>query len=292
MKKNMRKFKIAETDAAGVEIFQDFILDNVYVQIAQLPDLKEESIIVIGAETDGKPVGAAVAQLFEDYEIYIHSIMVADEYRRQGVGTELLKEVLNVCLMAYDPAFVFNTLHDEFFVHLEYALPEPEKTDFEAFLKAFGFARFYDFPALYIFRSGQLAGLGRKCSGVTAVVETEGADPELVADFFEETGLYPDPELCFFTGTEDEPRCVMMAQPLGDGTYQISGVNTDEESSREQDLQDLFFHMIYAIEQKNDSFVLLVNEMQNQEEDFWKRISETHGETIPHREAALLVSFE
>ena len=292
MEKTMRKFNIAETDAAGVQNFQDFILDNVFAQIAQLPDLKEEGIIVIGAVADGKPVGAAVAQLFEEYEIYIHSIMVADEYRRQGVGTQLLQEVLNVCLMAYDPAFILNPQHDEFFVHLEYALPEPEKTDFEGFLKAFGFAKFYDFPALYVFRSGQISGLGKKCPGVSSVVEAEGADRELIADFFEETGLYPDPELCFFTGTEEEPRCLMIAQPLGDGTYQISGVNTDEESSREQDLQDLFFHMIYAVQQKNDSYTLLVNEMQNQEEDFWKRIAETHGETISHREAALVVSFE
>lgn len=292
MKKSIRKFDIAETDAGSTGMFRDFILDNVFEQITRLPDPEEEGIIVIGAEADGQPVGAAVARMFEDYEIYVHSIVVADEYRRQGIGTELLKEVLNVCLMAYDPGFIVNPRHDEFIMHLEYALPEPEKAGFEAFLKAFGFTKFYDFPALYVFSAEKVSDLGRKCPSVFSVTEAEGADPEVIAAFFEEAGLYPDPDLCFFTGTEDEPRCLMMAQPLGDGTYQISSVNTDEESSREQDMEDLFFRMIDAVGQKNDTYELLVNEMQNREEGFWRRISAEYGEVIPHREAAMIVSFE
>lgn len=286
------ELEFVRLNTEGIDAFRNVILDHVYAQLTEMDDFDEESVIVLGALADDVPVGAVAAQLYLGDEVYIHSIVVEEAYRRKGVGAEIVRTLLSLALTEFAPDIADDPHSFDCNLYIEYALPEADRPGFEAFLRAVGFYGYSEYPGLYFFSAEQAASLGKESPDVFLAKDAEGADADSLAAFFEESGLYPDPDLCFFTGTEDEPSCLMMTDSIGNGDYRVISVNMEEEQSKAEEIEKLFLATIAGLRKKTDTFRLMVNGQQNAENDFWEAFAEAHGEKLHHRKAVLTAVFE
>lgn len=276
----------------GIAAFRNVILEHVYTQLLQMEDFDEEGVIVLGALAGDVPVAAVAAQLYLGDEIYIHSIAVDEAYRRQGIGTELVRTLLSLAFSEYAPDAAEDAQPFDCSLNIEYALPEADRPGFEEFLKAVGFYGYSEYPGLYFFNSEQVSSLGKESPDVFFAKDAEGADADSLTAFFEEAGLYPDPDLCFFTGTEEEPSCLMMTEPMISGDYRVISVNMEEETPKAAEIEKLLLATIAELRKKTEVFRLLVNGQQNAENDFWEAFAQEHGEKLYHRKAVLTAVFE
>lgn len=290
MKTEIKNLEFVVIDEVGIADFKDYIIPQVYSEIYSLDSFEDEMIFAVGAVAGGKPIGAIIAQLLESDEIYIHSIIVDKDYRRMGIGTQLLNAAIQIGEEDIDP----NPGEDydfKAFVHTEYALSGEDLAVFDDFLKKNAFADFFDYPPVYIFDSEKIAKIGKPCANAIPFSAMDGITQDEIEEFFNDQGIYPETELSFFNGTVDQPKCLLMVQNLKDGVYTVSSTNEAEDGNA-ADLEELFLAAIDAISKREDRFKLVVNCAMNAYPELWDKYEKLCMIKSTHREAGLYIVFE
>ena len=277
-------------DETGVIDFESYIIPNVFHRITAPDSWEEQSILAVGAVIDGAPCGAVVAQLLETNEVFLHSIVVDEKYRNNGIGSTLLDAVLQRSEEELEPDPGED--HDfMIFVHADYALSGDALTRFEDFLKKNRFTDFLDAAPVYVFDNEGAAGLGRPSAAAKCFAEIPGVDAAQLETFFTEQGIYPDLTLSFFNGTEDEPKCLLLVQNPEEGVYLMT--STDQEAGTGmEDLDELFRAALHAIAERSKQFRLVVNPERNAYPELWSRYEDVCALKSVHREAGAYLVFE
>ena len=275
-------------DEIGVMDFEAYIIPNVFRRIAALDSWEEPSILAVGAVIDGVPCGAAVAQLLETDEVFLHSIAVDEKYRNNGIGSKLLDAILGRSAEEMDPG---DGLELALFLHADYVLADEALACFEGFLKKNGFTDFADAAPVYIFDDEKAVKLARPSAAAKCFAGIPDADASQLEAFFAEQGIYPDLTLSFFNGTEDAPKCLLLVQNPEEDVYLVTGTSRAADADME-DMDELFRAALHAIAGRSEHFRLVVNPERNAFPALWSRYEDACALKSVHREAGAYLVLE
>ncbi len=204
--------------------FRQVILPDVLPELAGIPDDDLAEAICCGARLDGEPCGAVVCSLLED-ELFIDSLYVVPPLRRNGIGNGLLEYACAMALGATEKTKSYQKLQ----VYCEYSLPEPDATDFRAFLHDFGCNNFtINLPVYYVKPQHLDGGVE-----VTALSELDDVARKQFLAINEKYDLSFVPEISFAEKDADNSRQFILTQSMGDNAYMMATetdvVVTEEE---------------------------------------------------------------
>ena len=291
MASKINNLEIVTFGKRDLDDFKHLILPNVYEQLFLTDDFREEAVWCIAATIDNIPIGVLVAQLFENEEVLIHSLVVGKEYRRMGVGREMIENLMTVANEEFDTYDGEGDNVVGLFMHTEYALDNEIGKNYEAFLKAVGFTDFFDMAPIYYFTKNDLKSVGKESKNAHEFTKITGADENMLIEYFASLGMTPAVKYSYFTGTEDEPGAIVLAQYDDDDVITLSSTTIKENVSKEE-YQELVEAVIAAIKKDNQDFTLIVNGEVNCMPEFWDELTKTCGKRCEHREAGLYAQFE
>ncbi len=274
-----------------LDYFKELILPNVYEQLFLTEDFEEEAVYCIAATVDNIPVAVLVAQLFENEEVLIHSIVVGIEYRRMGIGREMIQNLMTIANEEFDPYLGEGDNVVGLFMHTEYALDTEMGKNYESFLRAVGFTDFFDMPPVYYFTRDELKTVGGESNNVHKLTKIEHTNEDMLFAYFAGLGLTPAVNYSYFSGTEDKPGVIVLAQYDDDNVITLSSALARGDVSVEE-YGEVVNAVVDAIKKDNEDFTIIVNSDLNAMPEFWEEFSKAHGIKCEHREAGLYAQFE
>ena len=138
----------------NVERYESVLLPQVYQMMLGDGMFAPEMLLCIGKEDGGVAAGAIVAELSDDGDIQILSLIVAPEYRRRGIGKELFEAMIDVASSGY--VLVEDPQENVCEIAVEYDALSSNAGATEAFLSAIGFDSFEAYPEEASISSEQL----------------------------------------------------------------------------------------------------------------------------------------
>ena len=291
MKKKIKGLMFVRFKRKDLYDFRHFILPHVYEDLVRTDNFDEDSIVAIAALVQGVPAGVVIARLLEEEEIFIFSIMVADNYRGVGIGNELIEYLMQIGTQTYAPRFGARGKSVRLFLHTEYALSGKELENFESFLKAEGFSDFYDKRNAYMFRLADLKDIAQPDETAVSLNKLQGVNQEDLTDFYLLSGITPALNLSYYSGSDDDPEFVMLMHHEGQDLLSVS-CNSRKEDCSFENFKRLAARCINEALEGNPDYSLLVNGSYNIFENFWAELAAAKGETYRCREAGLYAMIE
>lgn len=290
MKTNIPEIEYVVVGRDGVDDFKEYIMPHVYEQLFLSEDFEEDELIVIGAMINNIPLGAVVAEIYPNDEIFIHSIVVADNYQRMGIGTSFIKGLLDIGSDRFDSAWGENRELVRVFLHTQYIMPDKELEETESFLRGVGFTDFKSYEDAYIIRLSKTNVLKEKDIEVHSfeTLKDKGKDIE---DLFLSLGTEPIMDLCFYSGDEENPDYVVVMSQENDHIISVSSSKVNEKA----DIQDYAALIGYAIKKaiaKNPNAVLMVASDRNVYTELWAALANQAGVALRKHEAGYYALVE
>ena len=125
-----------------MKTYQDVILPVIYEELAEWPGELLEGYFCIGVKAGRTPVGALIAEHEDiDGDLTIISLYVLPEYRRQGIGSRLIRSMTDVARALYQP--LPHEYGTDIYVKTVYSLPVDMLSIWESFLKKNDFTDYY-----------------------------------------------------------------------------------------------------------------------------------------------------
>jgi len=273
----------------GIYDFREVILPNVWEELLVAESFDKYGLIIIGAtDENGKALGAVVARLLEGYEIFLSSVYVLIENRREGIGTMLFDSLIQEAVQEFNPSLDDNSRLVSF-MRAEYALLDKDMDVFHKFLERVGFTDFLEKPATYMFTKEDLKKIERNEEIKVLNMGEELGDG--LYDFFSSFDLIVEPKYSFFTGTKADPRLMMLCE-LDDESNFFLTCNSIVSDATYDELEAVLYSFRSIIEEDYSDYTVLVNGEKNNNLEDWDRINKTCGVKASREEAGMYIEVE
>ena len=289
MKKNNADIEYVTFERDGLEDFRDVILPDIYGDLFITEDFGERAVLAVGALAEGEPVAAVIAQLLEDGTADLKSIYVDEDYRRIGVGTELIKGILSLSRDRLAETVNLELTDLEVCVRAQYVFPKNDLADFEAGLKKVGFSDFAEYPDIYMFEGTLPEVVGSRPEAVHPLSALPDVTEEDMGNLLRSAGIAPAAGFSFYSGDIAEPDMLLLAETSDMEAYRLYSVDAVGGGS-EKDYLTLVGRVFDEFRQKQPDAVIFVDSDKNLYPDVWKKLAKK-GTDLKRREAGLYVRF-
>lgn len=289
MKKELNNLTYVFFDEEGLQDFKNLILPDVYEVLFLTDSFAEDAIVTVGALVDQVPVGAAVAQIFEDNIVNLSSIYVDEEYRNLGIGKGLMDSVLSGVYEYFDGTYDPELSSLDFALRTEFVLPKVEADAFESWMKKVKFTEINELPSVY-FISDKLPKMKpKKKEEVYTLTSTGEFESEELEYYLRDAGLSPVDDLCFYTGNKEDMTAVSFVSSSDLEVFEISSMpgNTDEDPT-EDEMLSLLDTTLNKIRESYPESSILIDGEKNLYEDVLKRVMPKEN-TYVHKEGNMYV---
>lgn len=138
----MSKISYYQINKKTMPVYRDVILPVIYEELSVWQGELLEGYFCIGVKVGRTPVGALIAEHEDDTgDMTIISLYVLPDYRRQGIGSMLLKKMTEIAYALFQP------LPEEYgidiWIKTVYCLPQEMQVVWESFLKKNDFTDYY-----------------------------------------------------------------------------------------------------------------------------------------------------
>lgn len=124
--------------------WKELIIPTIYAELEENRKYLSDDYLCIGVKEGREQAGALIAHVEQlNGDVQIISIYVLPQFRRRGIGSGLVKKLMELAAAAY--RFDRTELSAEIYIKTMYALPAGLRKNYEAFLKAADFTQFYIF---------------------------------------------------------------------------------------------------------------------------------------------------
>jgi len=287
----MQNREIVRFSNDGLYDFKPYILPDVFEQLLIAQDYEKLQLVCAGVLVDDKPMGAAIAQLLENNEIYLQSIIVDEEVQRQGIGTALLNGILGEALPMFASDNDIEAMPTRIFLHTHYVLPKEEVASFDNFLKKFGFAEIYEMEDCCYIDGTKLnipADFKKPQNIISFSEDANGNDEELEA-FFRVNKIDFDSNHAFILTDGKKSKAVIYAESGVDDEYFVGAYAVAEISDKE--FEDLFFSLATAIKKDTPNFYFAIDEHEITNPQHLEKIAAGSLELFAHKEAGYYADF-
>lgn len=262
-------FQIMEFDETTLEDFQDVILPGVLAELLSMDDFAEEGIIAIGAMSKEEPVGAVIARLLNNTQVQILSLYVVQDARRNGIAVTMLDGLASLCFELFDNEEQWEVPVG---IGIDYVMDDELLEGFEAFLQKAGFGYHEERLPVCIFKASLADSLPENSEA------RELPEDEYFEEWLEEAGLVTEPELCIYTGQEENPSCILAALDAGDGSYDL--ISYSDESCSDDQFAPALKHLLKKLDRDADIYA---DSMKNVCPEFLKQTAIDGGRILTHR---------
>jgi len=276
----------------GIYEFKSYILPDVFDQLLIARDYDDLQIVCAGAFSDGKAVGAAVAQLLENNDVFLQSIIVDPEYQRQHIGTDLLKGILADAFSEFSAANDIEALPTNLFLHADYVLEKDEIQGFDAFLSSFGFNDFYEMEdCCYI--EGSKLNMPKdfvQPAGIISFACDSAEKGDSIATYLLSLQLDVNPEYAFLLKDSEDSKAIIVAENGMDGEFFVSSFSKSDIS--DQEFEGLFYSLVKAVKVDHPDFIFVADEHDITNPVALETLSGDALEIFIHKEAGYYCIFE
>ena len=273
----------------GLEDFRNVILPDIYGDLFVTDDFGDRAVLAVGALSEGTPVAAVIAQLLEDGTADVKSVYVDEDYRRAGIGTELIKGILSLSRDLLAQTVDIENANLEVCVRVQYVFPKNDLDDFEAWLKKVGFSDFADYPDIYMFEDRLPEVNVKQPEAVHPLSDIPDVAEDEMVNLLREMGIAPVPQYSFYSGDVAEPDIMLLAESSDMESFRLLSVAADESGSENQYLS-LAAKVFDEVRKTQPDAVVFVDSGKNLYPDLWKKLAKKSG-VLKRREAGLYVRF-
>lgn len=238
-------YQVMAFDETTVQDFHDVILENVLAELYSLDNFEDYGVLAVGAMQNGQAIGAVIAKLLSEADVQIISLYVAPEFRGAGVATTMLDGVAALCFDLFDSIERYEV---PVAICIDYVQDGEQTEKLEKFLEKNNFRFREERPEVYMLTAGCADAL----SGSDAARELPSYAGELFSAWADEAELNTKPELCVYTGEEDEPQCMMLLLDAGDGSFDL--VSFAESGCSEADFEAALKLVLQKVDKNAEIF--------------------------------------
>jgi len=245
--------------------FKGFIIPNIYHELISSTVMAEDGLFCIGALDEELPIGALVARLSVERELDIASIYVAKEYRRQQVGSALVDHLISAAAELIDYAAPMDDPSIAIMANCEYSLPAADGEILNKFLTSKNFTMHTEYEKILYLEPDEVKAIANECKEKAQKFELD-EDLNNFDELLMATGVQIDENLCFYTGSSEDPDAMLLVGYGFDGVYLIS--QRINENAGSEEIKAMILGALKEISKAHEGETVVINMEYNLEESY------------------------